>query len=80
MVSTRKAQNSEQSRAWRVALGNRLGDMRRALNWTQAQAAERAGLSQSALSAYEAGRAAIPFESAVALAAAYRVEVGRLVE
>ena len=71
---------TEQHRAFREAFGASLLAARTRLRLSQQEVARRAGLTQASLSNYEKGRRDPSLLGALALAAALRVPLGRLLK
>jgi transcriptional regulator with XRE-family HTH domain len=61
-------------------LGRRLSELRRAKGWTQAQLAERLGVTLRDYQAVEGGRRNVTMRTVVSLAAAFGVDVRALFE
>ena len=69
---------SQDERAFFIALGNRIAQLRKENQITQAQLAETLGVSQSAMNAYELGHRRVPVSALTILAKALSIGLSEL--
>jgi transcriptional regulator with XRE-family HTH domain len=70
---------SQDERAFFIAFGERLAGLRKAKGLTQVQLAERLGVSQQAVTAYESGNRRVPISTLPALADVLGVSIEELI-
>ena len=70
---------SNEERAFFIAFGERLAQLRKAQGLTQVQLAELLGVSQQAVTAYESGQRRVPISSLPALADTLGVSIEELI-
>lgn len=72
-------QMTQDDKAFFKELGQRIAGLRRELGWTQAQLAERLGISQQLIAAYEAGSRKVPASLLPTFAKLFAVPLEQLV-
>ena len=78
LTDTRAVAITKEDRAFFVALGTRIAELRKAQNITQVQLAETLGISQQTMHAYEMGHRRVPVSALTSLARSLGVSVEEL--